>query len=183
MTYKMTTVEKIQPKLKDWCIDAHNNATNKGFWNNGDDPEERIALLHSEISEAFEDYRNHKMELEFLERGKPVGLPSEVADICIRIFDLYGRHSYYNSEPFIYLHDERLKGKKISNWIYKFHRILYFVDDLSMPGKSYDFQTLDNLLGLICMFCDEFNIDLENAIEVKIAYNLGRPHMHGGKAC
>lgn len=51
-----------------------------------DDPiPERIALLHSEVSEAFEDYRNRRMQLTYREDGKPEGFPSELADIFIRL--------------------------------------------------------------------------------------------------
>jgi NTP pyrophosphatase (non-canonical NTP hydrolase) len=33
----------------------------------------------------------------------------------------------------------------------------------------------------IAAFCGQYNIDLANAIETKIAYNLTRPYKHGGK--
>jgi|SRR6185312_10022530 len=70
---------------------------------------EMLALIHSEVSEALEDWRNGNMELKFLRCcdlaryghrdgcpgketgvGKPVGFPSEIADIAIRVGDLCG---------------------------------------------------------------------------------------------
>lgn len=74
---------------------------------------EKLCLIHSEVSEALEDLRDGKMETQFLEtsgdqkgdvldfdqavcRGdslrfmKPIGFPSELADIAIRLFDLCG---------------------------------------------------------------------------------------------
>jgi NTP pyrophosphatase (non-canonical NTP hydrolase) len=48
---------------------------------------DHMALLHSEISEAFEEYREHRMETEILDNGKPIGFPSEIADVLIRVLD------------------------------------------------------------------------------------------------
>lgn len=50
---------------------------------------EKIALIHSEISEALESYRNYKL-LSYNEGGKPEGFPVELADAVIRIMDLCG---------------------------------------------------------------------------------------------
>lgn len=84
---------------------AHGNAVSKGFW---DDQKlaphshlldlgrvqrtipEKLALIHSEVSEALEDYRDGHMVTTVDAKGKPVGFPSELADIVIRICDLAG---------------------------------------------------------------------------------------------
>lgn len=52
---------------------------------------EKLALIHSEVSEALEDYRNGDMaEAYHGHTGKPLGFPSELADIVIRVADLAG---------------------------------------------------------------------------------------------
>lgn len=107
------------------------NALNKGFWDKQVDintgevvpalVEETIpqalALIHSEVSEALEAFREYEMVEETEGNGKPIGFPSELADIVIRVYDLAGA------------------------------------------------------LG----------INLDACIERKHAYNLTRPHKHGGR--
>jgi hypothetical protein len=48
-----------------------------------------ISNIHCELSEAFEDYRCGKPLniMYFEEDGKPTGIPSEFADIIIRVMD------------------------------------------------------------------------------------------------
>ena len=70
--------------------DAHNLAKEKGWW---DKDLERTfgdfcALLHSEVSEAYEDFRNGRGLSEIYYEGeKPCGIPIEFADLMIRIAD------------------------------------------------------------------------------------------------
>lgn len=55
---------------------------------------EVIALMHTELSEAFEEYRHGKAFGEtYYENGdKPCGVPSEFADVIIRICDFCGAY-------------------------------------------------------------------------------------------
>lgn len=66
---------------------ANENAHAHGWYDEPNPIPQQIALMHSELSEALECYRDGDMEVKVTEKGKPVGFPTELADIIIRVVD------------------------------------------------------------------------------------------------
>ena len=69
--------------------EVHQTAKEHGWWEEQPSFPEIIALIHSEASEALEEYRNGHIppETYYREDGKPEGIPSELADVVIRVLD------------------------------------------------------------------------------------------------
>ena len=76
---------------------VHDNAIEHGWYQDNETRHfgDLISLCHTELSEAYEEYRNGKgfNETYYSTKGKPEGIPSELADVVIRIMDMC---EYYN---------------------------------------------------------------------------------------
>ena len=74
--------------LQDVC---HGQASDKGFWASKNDAE-KIALMHSELSEALEALRDGNPDSEHI--PEVTAVEEELADVVIRILDFCGRHRF-----------------------------------------------------------------------------------------
>lgn len=68
--------------------EAHETAKEKGWYDQSSRSfVEELCLVHSELSEALEEVRQHRRvdEIYYGKEGKPEGVPIELADAVIRI--------------------------------------------------------------------------------------------------
>jgi hypothetical protein len=147
-----------------------------------------MALLHSEISEMLEAYRDHGIEdvtpeheTEPGTRGfKPLpkreGCGSEGADVVVRALDTAQRcqisipwRSLQDIPPSELYED----GKTIGRHIAILHWLVAKID--------YEYPDLVPVLSYLTTVFRHLEIDLTFELERKIAYNRTRGHRHGGK--
>ena len=96
--------EDYKPSLTQLRDEACSTAVEHGFIDAT--PLEEIALMHTELSEAIEDFRkgmslndfvyldkaNDVTTVTYDPKLKPIGIPSEMADVIIRVLDFCGKH-------------------------------------------------------------------------------------------
>lgn len=77
----MVEIIKDHKSINEYCTEAFETATSKGWHDEEREIGTMLALIHSEVSEALEACRKSN-EDNFIE---------ELADVCIRVFDLCGK--------------------------------------------------------------------------------------------
>lgn len=183
--------------IKSLIQEAHKTAIEKGWWDEPQPFENQITNMHAELSEAWEDYRNNRglneiyyeckrdrvcsidmLGCEKCQHAKPCGIPVELADVCIRIFDTLGSLNLTDDDCAYRLEKGNLNS--LAGLICLCHL------NLSKALRWYDngSGTGDHLISVIMeiqAFCRNNEIDLGKAIEIKMVYNKTRPYRHGGK--
>ena len=84
--------------IQEMAIEIHNNAVQKGWWETKRPIPELLCLVHSEVSEALEAYRNRDKD----------NLREELADIVIRVFDMAIGHDIDIQEAILEKHKRNL---------------------------------------------------------------------------
>jgi hypothetical protein len=89
---------KDEPKMNVTPEEVYQNAVSHGWWDEGEcNFGEIIANCHAELSEALEEARKGFLPgqiyfEELINPAKPEGIPIELADCIIRIYDYCGRY-------------------------------------------------------------------------------------------
>lgn len=195
-------------KIAELVKEAHQNAVNKGWWEEPRTYGELIALVHSEVSEALEDYRTPGIKPSdvWYERtlapgvvakrvkqkeatDKPCGIPSELADICIRIFDIAGKYGWGMRLEAEYQWINELEKREKWTALSFVGKLAVIHAELSKSLEEHDYNddlgmAIDRLAAVLVeveFIAKEYGIDLERAIAEKMQYNSTRPQRHGGK--
>lgn len=167
-----------------------------------------IALLHTEIAEATEAYRDWKLadatkkvkaciilhgehedcdEHDFAEEvsvGKPEGVGSELADILIRLLDTVDVFGFTVFDPDMQLGDFADLDPQVSDP--KLPPLVSFGDHMAWLARRVDAVWTDPTraplaLRAVVTVARKYGFDLDAEYERKMAYNRTRPYRHGGR--
>jgi hypothetical protein len=214
----MRAIELSRLNLSEIQADVFQVAKSKGFWDDCivEDTNtvnvllaeasipEKNALIHTEITEAFEDYLAGRMETTLRAKGgKPVGFPTEVADVCIRVLDLAGAAEFDIEKALKHIDvgdsigrlDEKEQDVFIPFALLRMHQCAsaalesYRERKMSLvigkDGAAEDCIVTDlaRLVRTCFVLAHRLGIDLDAEILVKHNYNKSRDFKHGNKRC
>lgn len=194
--------------LNKMAREIHENACAHGWWETERDPAEIIALIHSEWSEALEEYRagrpmvwyavnadcqmcgdrpviyNEICETNNCDAGhKPEGIAVELIDGCIRILDFAAHEKvslkFREIEPL-----QPTLPKLIADLHYY---TSFALNAIEKSGKIIAPSYISVWLGAAVYEAFRYIraqwLDPEKIMLEKHEYNKTRPYRHGGKKC
>lgn len=200
-------------ELNAFAKEVYENAKAHGFWDSQPDIDTLFALIHSEWSEALEEYRAGRIMLwhrcdntvsktvaceqfkkcHYIKEGdvmycpsykpKPEGIAVELIDGVLRIFDFCGKHGLNLDEAF--QENEAYMYKSANIW--REDPLPHLITALHrLTSLAFDAKSSRSMCRIIVIVFEWIRargVDPETVMREKHAYNKTRPYRHGGKIC
>ncbi len=185
------TMEFEPVSLDALSAQIHAINVSKGFWpDNVADRNvgEALALIHSELSEAYEFVLNGQFDDKLTQYP---GWQVEIADAAIRTLDLGGAHDIsfdfltratIQLNPLTSFIEDTTYLHKLTSNVLEAHR----KNAVTTTDPTYGSTTtmlykvlLADLLAAFFQVGLKYDFDLLEIIDAKVAFNKGRPYKHG----
>lgn len=191
-------------RLNKFSVEVHENSHAHGWWEKERSKGEILALVHSEISEALEEYRaarpllwasDYEGEKKFEDMdsmpdgAKPEGIAVELIDCCIRILDYLCAVgvSVTNGDTIDEL-IENTPPEMFKVCEAPFPEFITFLHSLVSEAYVLE-ETGEAVKPLLCAqaliydWCRQNGANPEKIMIGKHEFNKKRPYKHGGKVC
>lgn len=194
--------------VKSWIREIHQNAVEHGWWETERDFGEICALIHSELSEALEEYRNNRPPIYYNcklgggicnreacadihkdpwyveepctdQKEKPEGIMTELADVVIRIFDYCGKAGLDMSSDCLNA-SGKMNCRSFGDFIADCHKDVSEAYNWECD-RMIKTESLERCVIRIAAYFEKNGFSLEEVIRLKHEYNKTRPYRHGGK--
>lgn len=186
-------------QINAWIKRSYDNAKKHGWHDEEKSDKHWLMMIGTEIAEAVQADRKGRWFDEFTKSGLECVLAndhhgglverfyedniegtveSELADICIRIFDFMGVKGYKMREGISEENPYPFTEWCFTESAYKIANIMF--DDFCIDEDN-QFFCIEAALFYIFKWAEYLEIDLSEQIELKMRYNESREYMHGGK--
>lgn len=196
MPFTAPEYDVLAKSIHEWSVSC-------GWWEqeSNRDWEELMILVSSEVAEALEEWRNGKLPSESYyvqdKRGfyKPEGVPSELADVVIRILDVA---AFYGLALDVRVHNLRSGAiplqefneepatfagylNRINYWIALAGHLPIGFTEINEQFKNLASAYLSRALFWVEVIADKHEFSILHEVEYKMSYNRTRERRHGGK--
>lgn len=152
-----------------------------------------VALLNTEVAEAMEAFRDHGLDdatdthTVWLPGGKdnlpkPEGVGSELADIVIRLLDMFDVFGFTVFDADLELDDVADAPEPPTPLVTFGDRMAWLGARVGRLWENMPEVEGPNILRIVTRTARVYGIDLTVEVQRKIAYNATRPYQHGGRA-